>query len=121
MVSLKAKSGEDSGGHLQPHVSKEKEKEKAKPKKKEEKTYRPGSKVLLGELRAKAFVPMHAAFALVMLGTLFASSCEGCLLRIESLSYLLGWLDSARILVIHLHYIFIASLLYTSEAADDMQ
>ena len=64
MISLKAKSGEDSGGHLQPHVSKEKEKEKEKekpkPKKKEDKTYRPGSKILLGKLRAEAFVPRHA-------------------------------------------------------------
>lgn len=47
-AARQAKSGEDSGGHLQPHVSKEKDKEKARPKKKEEKTYRPGSKVLLG-------------------------------------------------------------------------
>ena len=64
----KAKSSEEAGGHLQPHVSKEKEKEKekekAKPKKKEEKIYRPGPKVLLGELRAEAFVIMH--FTLVI-------------------------------------------------------
>ncbi|CAM9603965.1 unnamed protein product, partial [Laminaria digitata] len=47
-AARQAKPGEDLGGHLQPHVSKEKEKEKAKPKKREEKTYRPGSKVFLG-------------------------------------------------------------------------
>lgn len=62
MISLKAKSGEDSGGHLQPHVckEKEKEKEKPKPKKKEEKTYRPGSKILLGKLRTETFIPTYA-------------------------------------------------------------
>eukprot|EP00904_Undaria_pinnatifida_P008729 jgi/Undpi1/4987/HiC_scaffold_19.g08339.m1 len=51
-AARQAKSSEEAGGHLQPHVSKEKEKEKekekAKPKKKEEKIYRPGPKVLLG-------------------------------------------------------------------------